>query len=155
MSFNLKVIEQAHCSHTIFKSIAVPKSNSFGEMICNQLGIGILYVKDNIHEKTGKVFRANYHHSKDIIELLGNIPKEFAESGSKGGYWTPYKQTMIAVRRYIENNEGCTFKDIINNLEHHHYASNATAKVCIRKDLEKYESKWCAIIDGKYYIKRD
>jgi len=155
LSFNLKVIEQAYNSNAILKSIAVPKYNGFGEMLCRKLGIGIIYVKDyNIDEKSGKIFRENYNLYKEIIKTLENIPQSFVESGSKGGYWTPYKQTMISVKKYIEEHEGCSFKDIIDNLKNHHYASNATAKVCIRKDLEKYENKWCEINDGKYYIKR-
>lgn len=161
LSFNLKVIEQAYRSNTIFKSIAVPTTNSFGQMICNRLGIGILVVgknTDSVYNRSGKIFRENYRYSKDIVKKLKDIPKSFARAGSKGGYWTPYKETIRSIRAYILTHEGCTLKEIMHELKHH-YASDATARICIRKSLEEYEIDWCKVVkDGKvfrYYIKKE
>jgi hypothetical protein len=154
LSFNLKVIEQSYRSNTIFKSIAVPRNNDFGQLICRNLGIGYMIVSDaeNILEYSGKVFRHNYKHSKDIIQELSNIPKDYSKAGSKGNYWTPYKSTMQSIRVYIYENPGCSYNDILLNLKNSHFSSPTSARSCIRKDLELYEKSWCKIENNRYFV---
>lgn len=156
LTLNLKVIEQAYRSRAIIKSIAIPNKNyiEFGKKVCGDYGIGIITVSKsgNINYKSGKLNRENYKFSNKKIEYLQKMPKNYCDAGSKSGHWTPYKHTIDSVKMYIKKNQGCSFKDVMSNLEHHHYASDATAKACIKKDLEKFESKWCKIEDGKYYF---
>jgi len=156
LAFNLKVIEQVYNSRTIFKSIAVPRMHNFGKRVCNKFGIGIITVDGkygSIHNYCGNLFRENYKESKNIRELLSAIPQEFSEAGSKGGYWSPYKETMKNVRSYIMQHHGCKLKDIMDSLKHH-YASAASARTCVKKNLEEYEKKWCEVKDGCYYIRK-
>jgi hypothetical protein len=154
LNFNLKVIEQVYRSNTIFKSIAVPKMNCFGNKICNILGIGVIHTNNNIfHYYPGKVFRENYRCNKEIVETLKNIPQSYSEAGSfRGHYWSPYKETITNVKNYINKNPCCKLKDIMDGLKHH-YASAASARSCLKKSLEEYETNWCDIKDGRYYIK--
>lgn len=157
LSFSLKVIDQVYRSNTILKSIAVPNMDSFGRIVCNKFGIGIITVKKNgsINEcVNSKIFRENYKESKNIIEILKTIPQNYSEAGSKVGYWSPYKNTIRDVRFFIKEHPGCKIKDIMVDLKHH-YASDASARSSLKYSLEKYEKKWCEIKDGCYYIREE
>lgn len=155
LTLNLKVIEQAYNSKAIIKTIAIPYRNysTFAIKVCKDYGIGVITVSNsgNINYHPGKLNRQNYRSSNRIAERLKKIPQDYCIAGSKSGHWTPYKNTIDSVKKYIKSHQGCSFKDIMNNLDHHHYASDSTAKACIRKDLQKFESKWCKIEDNKYY----
>lgn len=164
MTMNLTVIAQAERSSTCFRSIAIPHASSssstsghaLGERICKDKGIGIITVSYGYESiRVGNayspsMFKAGYKYRKELIERLQSIPKAYAEAGSKQGHWTPYRETMDSVKRFVAKNPGCSIKDIMKSVDHH-YRSDATAKSCIPKCLRDFE-KWVKIENGKYYI---
>jgi hypothetical protein len=100
-----------------------------------------------------------YHkRSKWLINHLKAEHKDYLPAGSAGGgYFTPYRETMDGIKRYITAHPGCTLKDIMANLDHHHYASAASARSCIRTALSGWEKEWCGTDTSekefKYFVK--
>lgn len=156
LTLNLKVIEQAYRSRAVIKSIAIPhrNSNSFGEKICKDYGIGVISVTSigNVNYSPGRLNRGFYKNSEQTIEFLKKVPKEFCEAGSKNGHWTPYKATIEQCKSFIRKNSGCSISDIMKHIDHH-YNSDSTAKACITKALKEWETSWCKFEDKKFYLK--
>lgn len=87
-------------------------------------------------------------------------PKGFAEAGQKGGgYWTPYKESMIKVKAYIRLHPGCGIGDIVNALGKLHYASTHSARTNLVKMLNSVESDWCEVkrkgTFDTFYVRED
>lgn len=87
------------------------------------------------------------HHEtvKHYLSQLTELHKTFAPAGSQSGHHlTPYKQTMMDVRRFIEAHPGCTVKNIFDDLGSMHYSSVASFKGNLVKALAQFEP-WCKI----------
>jgi hypothetical protein len=150
-SLTFTVLEQADHWQSHFRSIAIPSARSlqgrgFAYHIAVQyLNLGILEIGDNgVRERTGpKLMRYFHQSSKRMISQLREEHKSTLAAGSYGGgYFTPYRQTMNEVKRFIARTPGCTLKEIMQDLSHH-YASDTSAKTCIRLALESWEKNWC------------
>ena len=168
-SLSLKVIEQAskhwqcHC-----RSVAVPMGKTtdrwFKKRIMNLLNIGLIEVSKPNYKGNMTVceeYKGNFQRlqKQTIHELLFKLRPEHknSEAGSRGGgYLTAYSRTMHDIREIISCNPGYTLKEIMTTLQHH-YASEASARTCIKKALAEWETEWCRIeIDGKanrYFVK--
>lgn len=73
-------------------------------------------------------------HAPHIVKnALHPDQKTMCDSGSKsGGYYTPFRDTVTQLIRYVAENPGCTMKQAIDTIKHH-YASDQTAIVCLFK----------------------
>lgn len=100
------------------------------------LGIGVLYVYPN-HEygdfnpvKEVVSARLNRKIISGLFEVLKNFPKEYANAGTNGKYWTDFKATVKAIKDYLKEKESAPLKEIIKEVKHH-YKKDSTAKSCI------------------------
>lgn len=167
-SMTLTVMRQANQWRAHFRSIAVPPARTrddrdFAYHLARdyfKLGVIEVYDKYTIHERQSPPLMREFHEfAKWKISNLCDEQKHYAKAGTNGGgYFTPYRSTMNDVQRYIRNNPGCTLKEIMSNLQTHHYSSNATARSSIRVALSNWENDWCEVKtdDGKeyrYYIR--
>jgi hypothetical protein len=164
-SMTFTVLEQADNWGCHFRSIAIPSARSlqgrgFAYKIAHKyLHLGIIEIgPSGIKQYYDPPLMREYHKtSKWMISQLREEHKTSLAAGSKGGgYFTPYRQTMNDVKRFIARTPGCTLKEIMQDLNHH-YASDASAKTCIRLALESWEKNWCdAVKEGKttyYFLK--
>jgi len=160
------VLDQAARWQSHFRSIAVPSSHDRGGRLMayriakDYLRIGIIEVGElDIGEYSPPPPMREYHKcaKRMMSELCEEHKSRLAAGSNGGGYFTPYRRTMDEVRRYVSYNPGCTLKQIMSGLQQHHYASDASARSCIRTALMEWERNWCEVkIDGKeyrYYIK--
>lgn len=149
------VMDQAKNWRSHLRSIAVPKirdwrSRNLPYDICkNYLSVGVLLVTNfgTIREEVSPPIMRSYHKvAKSMILQLSEAHKNHAQAGSaNGGHYTPYRATMDLVKLFISDNPGCTLNQIFAEIEeHHHYASNQSAKQSIRKALENWED-WCRV----------
>ena len=172
-SLTLNVMDQANKWKVPLRSVAVPysvtrykKNREAGGYIGykiakDYLKIGIIEVGDiKITEPVNPpIMREFYKNGNHFKSLLVDEQKsgEYSLAGKKGGgYYTPYQKTIKYVKEYIKSNPGKEFKDIIDFLDgnnFHHYATPASMKQALKIALETFESSWCKIEDGKYYIK--
>jgi hypothetical protein len=169
-SLTLAVLEQASnwCAH--LRSIAVPGCFSDGGGRGTAYGIARNYLKIGIIEVGGKrgyvcevvdppIMREYHNCAKRMRSQLKEEHKHYLAAGSNGGgYYTPYRETMEHVRRFIAAHPGCTLKQIMDDLKGlHHYASTASARSGVRTALSNWESDWCEVrMDGQkftYYLK--
>ena len=87
-----------------------------------------------------------------LRESLCDEQKNYAEAGTSGKYWTPYKAFAKAVKEAVEKSPGLPVKEIIWRVNHH-YASSSSAIANLRKgaelgwiegvELRKVEGKMC------------
>lgn len=164
-ALSLAVLEQAHNWRSHLRSIAVPAcvSDSHGRGVAygiakDYLKIGVIEVgrrNEFVKEVVEPPIMRQYHEfASDMRKQLKPIQKTYRAAGSNGGgYWTPYRETMDAVRRFVSSHPNCTLKQIMDDIKgEHHYASSATARSSIRVALSNWESDWCVVHnDGKEF----
>lgn len=158
-SMSFSVMNQAYHRTAHYRSIAVPSSptrdRNFQERIAKlYLGIGILTIdkRKNINESVQPKLMREYHNqAKNIIKKLIPEYKTYAKAGTNSGsYYTPYKQTIDSIKFFLSRHPNSTLKEIIafltgSNGHRHHYSSVNSAKTCLRKALENWESDWCNV----------
>jgi hypothetical protein len=171
-SLSLEVMEQAWRWEAHYRSVAVPRirnrrDRTFAYMLAKRyLNIGILevirdkdkyYDLDRVYAVVDAPLMQKFdEQAKRKIKMLTELHKTYAKAGStSGNHLTPYKQTMIKVRKFIEENPGCTLKDIIKDIGKGHYSSTNSAKNNIRKALAFWED-WCQVDTNereyKYFV---
>ncbi len=156
-SLSLAVIAQAHRWPTLQRSIAVPcparrrkrdQQREFAFEVCERFQIGVIEVG-----RTGEVYEAIKApilrqfrgSSKRTIQRLHPDQRTFLAAGSRsGGRWTPYWQTMNAVRNIIGEYPGCTLAFIMRELDTHHFSTDAAARSSIARSLVEW-SDWCFV----------
>lgn len=136
-------------------SVGVPHSASrnygigrnLAYTICRDYGIGILEVRKDssvVENYLPRFSRHKFFKKRDIIDVCNDKHKTMCPAGSsRGGYWTPYKETMDTIRsKLVLEKDWVRLSDIMQDLEHH-YASNTTAKACMASRLQDIERDWC------------
>ena len=86
--------------------------------------------------------------SKRIIDICrSGLTEGFSQAGdSEGGYWTPYKETIKAVKEYIVAHPGCGAGDIVGALGKLHYANEHSARTNLVKNLKlEHNADWCLV----------
>jgi len=148
MTLSLSVLGQAHewLHLANWVSVAVPAMKRFGfaQTVLKTYGVGLLKVgqydcdwRSSVEEIIRPVLRRNI--GTHVLDSLTEQHKTYAEAGnSEGRRWSPFKETCLQIYRYVQVNEGCFLKDVLNNVKHH-YASTATARSCIPKWAEAGE----------------
>jgi len=143
MSLGLSVIAQAEdwrpfCN---WVSVAVPygnrsrKTNALVYGVLQWRGIGLIHsgheVRIDIAPRLNRGPLAG-----DVLAGLNSEQKVMGVAGSKGLFWTPFKQTSKALREYVAQHPGCTLKEAIEGIDHH-YRQDTTARSCISQWISK------------------
>lgn len=157
-TLNLTVIRQAYSWDVNYRSIAVPAAKRTAtrderdwwyQHMRYAMSIGILVATSlgSIQEKHSPPQKQLLHDltTKKIIEICRSGKTEgFGQAGGKdGGHWTPYKESIKAVREYVKTNPGCMAKDIIADLGKLHYSNEHSARTNLAKNLIAVEMNWC------------
>lgn len=79
-----------------------------------------------------KHHRVNQTLAKNLKEEM----KRYTPGLANTGYFTPWRRTMDAAVRYVEEHPGCTLREIVENIEHH-YGPYSTARSCIHRWIQK------------------
>ncbi len=154
MSLTLTVLGQANGWRSHFRSVAVPRSLKGDAGRCLAYDVARDYLKVGVIEVDGvsgtrelinaPVMREYHRFAKKMINKLRPEHKTYLAAGSNGGgYFTPYRETMDHVKRFILAHPGCTINEIMADVGRGHYSRPATAKSCIRSALSQWESSWC------------
>lgn len=132
-----------------YRSVAVPFSRGRDYRVARDYyRVGVVEVEDNwiTESLPAPLFAKNHATAKKYLLQLTELHKTFAPAGSQSGHHlTPYKQTMLDVRRFIENHPGCTVKEVFADLGRMHYSSAASFKGNIVKALIDFERSWCRV----------
>lgn len=160
-SYGLAVLGQASkWWEAHYRSIAVPRSREPRDyrVAKDYYRVGILEVYpgfDNgllVHEiEPPPLFLRHGDHiairrMKNCLSLLTEAHKTFAPAGSNHhDHLTPYKQTMMDIRKVIEKNPGCTLKFVYEQLGEMHYSSKASFMGNLVKSLISFEGDWCKV----------
>jgi hypothetical protein len=146
--YGFDVLGQASAWPVHYRSVAVPFSRERDYRVAiDYYRVGVIEVEgDWVNERVRPdIFAKNHKTVKQYLSQLTELHKTYAPAGSQSGHHlTPYKQTMMDVRRFIEHHPGCTVKDIFSDLGSLHYSSAASFKGNLIKALAQFEP-WCRI----------
>lgn len=167
-TLNLGLMGQANHWHSHFRSIAVPAAKRHSQNRATAIHIahkfynlGVIEIQKGgyIRETHPAPLMREYHRfAKRISDSLVPEHKTAAKAGSRGGgFYTPYRATVNAVRHYLRDHPGATIKEIFDALGKMHYASMKSARSTMRKNIETIESDWCRVDKSekpwRYYLK--
>ncbi|NOS56465.1 MAG: hypothetical protein HOP37_09460 [Cyclobacteriaceae bacterium] len=165
-SYSFKVLDQASSWPVHFRSVAVPKT--FSDKRDYRVArfyylVGVIEISSGgrIEEIVRPpVFTKNKKAVNDYKQQLTELHKTFASAGSKSGHHlTPYKQTILEVRRVIDENPGCTIKFLYQMLGSMHYANGPSFRGNLLKALCTFENDWCRVDhsgkSAKFYIRNN
>lgn len=153
MAMSLEVLQQASHWPSHYRSIGVPKArrnaNRDYRVAKDYYRVGVIEVSlgGDVQEVIKPpAYLKNHKTSKIMIGQLVEQHKTFAKAGTnKGGYYTPYRNTMITIKRFVENKPGCTIDDVFDSIGKMHYASKMSFKGNVLKCLESFEKDWCRV----------
>jgi hypothetical protein len=149
-AMSIEVLNQASAWAVHFRSVAVPRAKKGQRdyaVARDYYGVGVIEVSEyEIYEKLKPPLYLRHHRTaKRLLSELTELHKTFAKAGSKGGgHLTPYKMTMMEIRRTVERNPGCTLEFIFEKHGVMHYANKSSFKGNVLKCLEDFEH-WCKI----------
>lgn len=90
-------------------------------------GIGIWLVdKSGVKEEHAPRIQRNPRHIEKWVRGCLREEQKHQDAGVNRGYWSPFQQTKKTLVDYVRNNEGCTLKDAMNEIQHH-YATHSSA----------------------------
>lgn len=148
-SYTFDVLEQATRWPVHFRSVAVPRVRALRDyrVARNYYEVGVIEVDgERVKEYVDAPFFRRDKYVKRFLDCLTELHKTYAEAGSKSGnHLTPYKQTMIEVRKLIENNPGCTIGFLYDQLGNMHYLNKLSFKGNLVKALVSFERNWCRV----------
>jgi len=163
LTLSLSLVDQALSwqQYANYVSVLIPKRNrrAAGYGIVHKLGIGMIEVNPepnhdgsyDVSDIHGRFVRPKSWLRQRILDALHpcQLTGEKGEAGNASSTrWTPYKQTMDGVKRYLQSKGPSTLKQIIQATEHH-YAHDKSALQCMRKALDVWED-WCRVdVSGK------
>ena len=152
VAMTIDVLNQASAWGAHYRSVAVPmaRSNSKRDyrVARDYYGVGVLEVSGNRVEETLKppLFLRHHKTAKRLIGQLTELHKVYAKAGSQSGnHLTPYKDTMMAIRRYVSKRPGCTVNNLFDALGARHYSSKTSFKGNVLKCLMQFEKSWCKV----------
>jgi hypothetical protein len=152
-AMSIEVLNQASAWAVHFRSVAVPKATRDSKrdyrVARDYYGVGVIEVSKHgsVDEKLRPPLYLRHHRTaKRLITELTELHKTYAKAGSKGGsHLTPYKMTMMEIRRTVERNPGCTLEYLFEKHGVMHYASKSSFKGNVLKCLDDFERDWCRI----------
>jgi len=166
-SLTMNALAQAHRWAALKRSVVVPESRTgdssgrrFALEVCRRFDLGLVEVgrTGRVHERVpARIVRGHRHASVRLRAGLHPGQQRCAAAGSsRGGHWTPYAETMRAVRRIVAARPGCTMREILEALDRHHYGHDATARSCLARALREWES-WCRVEEAwphaRYHVR--
>jgi len=121
MSYGFAVLQQASYWPVHYRSVAVPSEIHYHRdyrVAEHYYRVGVIEVKPEynyVHEvvKAPIMYRKDNYYAKLYNSRLTELHKTFAPAGSSSGkHLTPYKLTMMEIKKFVQTNPGCTIKDL-------------------------------------------
>lgn len=164
LTFSNKLLEQVyfwkHNSHKAYLCIPskrdnLPSKNKFLHKVCEDYGIGIIYVYFNKSIPYVSIeLESSFNSEPENLPELFSQQKESFAGTNKGGYITPFKITCGNIVSYLQSiNKEVEIGELLNNISHH-YKNNASAKQSIIKMINWNVLENISFIkkENKYFI---
>jgi len=147
-SLSLDVINQADywIRYANFSSVFVPtigsgwsKKRQFAKKILSLTGIGLLEMRSGygvtpVQETVTPIFRRKV--DSRLMNTLNEGHKAMGVAGSnKGERWTPFKESVSAMKDYLKTNPGSSYEELISGIKHH-WKTPSSARQCIKNYLD-------------------
>lgn len=127
-----------------YLSVCIPSVRRRGfqafKFACDQLGCGIFLYNSKPRSLLSRIrceTRPTISRTifNDWDRHLSEHQKTFCPAGSQSGRWSPFKQTIADLRRYIDSHPGCVMHDLVKEIDHH-YQSDGTFKSMLAKHIK-------------------
>ena len=157
-SLSFEVIAQArhwvrHClAHWVF--VAVPKAKAsdgrtLAYSLCEQLGIGVIEV--GAHKTWIRSYpKLSKRVSTRLKDAVRPEHKTFAMAGSKGSFWSPWRESVERLRKDVEREPGRLIIDVLKCITHH-WANDRSAMSCVSTQIANGIIKGIRIEKGRLY----
>lgn len=135
---SLEVLDQASrwIGFANLVSVAVPKPRGVNlyRRVVRTFGVGVLWVGDYVDHEPGPFVRV--HRNRSPWSLAKYLTEERrlwpAQAGTnRGGQYTEFGRFCRSVRELVEKNPGASTKQIIDDIDEHHYSNDKTARACL------------------------
>jgi hypothetical protein len=118
-----------------------PSRSAFAARVARDYGIGWLSVgrarggRGRVREL---VAPADRPRASDLLRrALAPEQRTFAPAGNAGArFWSPWKATVLEVQAWVAAHPDTTFTELLAGVRHH-YRTAATARSCLRKNIEE------------------
>jgi len=158
-SFNFKVFEQALTNKPYFNYsyIGVPcfNDNFIQRKLCKDYGIGLLIYDTKGYNDIREIVVPKFNRiSNKILRTRLHEFNKTSKPGSKNGdsnKITAFGITVDNITKYVKRHEGCTIKEMIENISHH-YDNNRLALNSTYQWIKKGIIKDVVFINKKLYI---
>lgn len=149
-TLNMDLIEQAmdrkHVFPYVYIAIPLGKRRKVPRWVINHLRqnkIGLIFVSDSGHIHMAFAARYDKAPMRDRVEwekLLRPEHQGWVEAGTAGGgYVTPYKITMLGVKKFLQRKaDWVSMNDILEHCETHYM----TPKPSLSRALLEFETGW-------------
>lgn len=149
-SFGLEVLGQAYewKGLATYVVAGIPaskkrsKARSFGQLVCWNLGIGMIVVDKLTGEVREKLSPRKNEGAKTkvILDILTEEHKTYAKAGNADKqYLTQFKITIQRLMAYVKKNPDCCLKVAVTKIKHH-YKHDASARNSLGKQIFRFEN---------------
>ncbi len=140
----------AHRISVAYLSRKSKYASNFEAFIARNLGIGLIDVSQppdadnewaprdfyNIREPVAAPLHRTPRIVEDVRRMLCEENHDGLAAGTKTGErWTPWKQVVKEVTKFVEENPGCTIKEVVAKVPHH-WASDDSAYSALGSQIE-------------------
>lgn len=169
-SRTLVVVDQARAwiGAATWVSVAVPPARRSGsyrlrgydtwEYVLEHFGVGLLEVLGNdASQKLAPQLCRKRLHSLRIEGFLCEEQRSgiYADAGaSRGGYWTPFQSTCLALTRWARANDGGRLAVAVDSIRHH-YANNRSARGSLARWIAQGKVSGIRYEAGRVYLEKE
>ena len=143
--YSLRLLNQAMLwlqrRRSNYVSVAVPHSKTKYDCLSRYFhrdkGIGLIKIRDD-YVHVSHAAKLNRRVVRNIKDCVYKEQKTFCNAGSaNGGYYTPFKSSVIKLKEYLRDHPESTMKEVIESIaDSLHWSSKQTAKACISKYID-------------------
>lgn len=159
LSFDVLAQAQNWIKFAHWRFVAVPAAKAsdgrrLARNLAEDLGIGVIEVTDRNDGANFATVRSypRLNRACDpgrMLKALRPEHKTFAEAGSNGSHWSPWRESIRSLVSEVEREPGQTLAAIIAKVPHH-WANNSSAKGCVARQIQAGLIKGLRLqVDGK------
>lgn len=141
LSWSLDLLRQGldarRYAHRVYVAAPAPSSLRRSPWVFQEaarsFGIGVLEVTpapDGAREKVPAAWNRDPYGIDKLRAACAPETRCVEPGQAGGGYYTPFKGTMRAVREYVTEHPGATTREVVDGVAHH-YASDSSARSCL------------------------
>ena len=151
-ALSLKLLDQVMCwrgyANYVVAAYGGGRAGRATTVLCKETGVGLwsVYHSELSEAIPPRFQRRTWDGLKDALRPEQRSA-QFAQAGSQGGYFTPFRGTCNALYKVVKQTPGITLRDALKEVKHH-YASHVSAMSSLPGLIRKGIVAGVRITDG-------